>query len=86
MTFTVVISPKAVRQLKRLENFRRERIVSAIALLAENPFPSGCVSLRGTEGFRIRVGSFRVLYTVQSEVRRVEILKVERRETVYDNL
>ena len=86
MIFKVIIRSKAQRQLNHLEIFRFQRITAEIKSLEDNPFPFGYAKLAGIGAYRIRVGSFRIIYEVNVQERLVEILKVERRETVYDRL
>lgn len=52
--------------------------------LAEEPRPSGCRKLSGTErDYRIRVGEHRVLYEILDETREVRIYRVGHRRDVY---
>lgn len=50
------------------------RISAKIASLAENPRPSGCKKLTGTDGYRIRVGDYRVIYTIDDKIVLVTVL------------
>ena len=60
------------------------RVLRAIRDLGEVPHPPGCRKLRGYEDvFRVRVGSFRVLYSVESARVLVIILKVGHRRDIY---
>ncbi len=45
--------------------------------------PPGCVKLKGSEDWRIRVGNYRVVYGVRDEERIVEVLNVGHRRDVY---
>jgi mRNA interferase RelE/StbE len=52
--------------------------------LAENPYPPGCKKLAGDEGFwRIRVGDYRVVYTVIQSKLVVLVVKIGHRREVY---
>ena len=54
------------RDLQRLEESDRRRIVAAIGALATNPQPPGSVMLRGREDtYRIRVGNYRIIYLIE---------------------
>ena len=62
----------------------REGVVRAIQALAQNPFPAGCRRLTGYDDvFRIRVGPYRVLYSVNAGALIVIVLKVGHRKNVY---
>jgi mRNA interferase RelE/StbE len=52
--------------------------------LAENPRPFGCVKLVNSENtYRIRVGVYRVIYTIEDAVLTVEVVKVDHRSSAY---
>lgn len=65
MTYSVVIAPAAVRQLRKLDPQARRRVQAAIDLLAENPRPPAAKRLVNFEGeWRVRVGDYRVVYDI----------------------
>jgi mRNA interferase RelE/StbE len=55
----------------------------AIARLAENPRPPGAKKLTAREGYRVRVGDYRILYQVDDEAKMVTIYRVMARGDVY---
>ena len=67
------------RQLDRLREPDLGRIAEAILKLEGNPRPSGCRKLRGLDGWRIRVGNWRVIYHINDQDRVVTIVEVRRR-------
>lgn len=83
-TFSIQVSRTAERQLKQLPTAARERVVRAVRTLANDPFPQGCRKLTGYDDvFRIRVGPYRVLYSVNAGALIVIVLKVGHRKNVY---
>ncbi len=60
-----------------------DRIAEAALQLETDPKPNGSRKLRGTDGYRIRVGAYRVLYTVNDDTRIVEVVAVGHRRDVY---
>lgn len=60
-----------------------ERIDSAILALESDPRPRSCKRLRATDVHRIRVGDYRVLYTIDDDVRVVEVMAIGHRRDVY---
>jgi mRNA interferase RelE/StbE len=60
-----------------------DRIAEAVLRLETDPRPNGSRKLRGTDGYRIRVGTYRVLYTVNDDTRIVEVIAVGHRRDVY---
>jgi mRNA interferase RelE/StbE len=52
--------------------------------LAENPRPAGCKKLKGHDDlWRIRIGSYRVIYFIGDAIRLVRIEKVSDRKEAY---
>ena len=61
--------------------------VEVIKDLAENPFPNGYKKLKGEDdAYRIRVGSYRVLYTVEDAELLIEVFRVGPRGDVYKHI
>jgi len=52
-------------------------------LLADNPRPTGSVKLTGFEVYRLRIGNYRALYTVDDQTRTIEIISVGHRKEIY---
>lgn len=85
MTYTVLVSSQAARDLRALDAATRRRIQGKIEGLATDPFPPGRKKLKGQTGdvWRIRVGDFRVLYDVEQASVTVLVLRVRNRKNVY---
>jgi mRNA interferase RelE/StbE len=61
-----------------------DRVVEAVEDLAENPFPHGVDKLSGSQhAYRIRLGDYRVVYEVVTELNLIEIQRVRHRKDVY---
>ena len=85
MTYRVLIDQRAARQLESLPMSLAQRIDHVIVGLAVNPRPPGVKRLRGKlrEGWRVRIGPYRVLYRIDDEAREVRIFEVGHRREVY---
>jgi mRNA interferase RelE/StbE len=80
--YRVELTPAATRSLDRLRGPDLARLRTAIEGLAKDPRPQGCRKLAARKDFyRIRVGDYRVIYTIGDEQSRVIITKVARRTT-----
>lgn len=64
MTYLVSITRPAQKEINDLPVAEAARVRAAIAALAENPRPQGCIKLTDRDGWRIRVGSYRVIYEI----------------------
>jgi len=58
-------------------------VVSAIEGLAVHPRPEGVRKLAGGEGYRLRVGNCRIIYTIVDRVLTVFVVRVRHRKDVY---
>lgn len=84
MAYTVELKPAAVRDLKAIPERERKRIKTRIDALAENPPPHGAKALQGGEGYlRLRVGDYRIIYTVLDRLLLVVVIRVGNRRDVY---
>ena len=82
--YSLEVSATAERQLKRLPRRDLARVVDAIQALGDRPYPPGCRKFSGYgDVYRIRVGVYRVLYSVDRGRIVVVILKVGHRKDVY---
>lgn len=61
----------------------RQRIVRRIEELASDPRPPGVEKLSGSPYYRVRQGTYRIVYEIQDDVLIVHILKVGHRKDVY---
>jgi len=76
----------ALKELRKLPPDTIARVVTAVEALALNPLPSGVKKLRSYEHtYRIRVGKYRIIYTIESAVLLIEIIRVAHRKDVYNN-
>ncbi|MGI8392792.1 type II toxin-antitoxin system RelE family toxin [Leucobacter sp. W1038] len=83
MSYRIEVRPAALRALRKIHPDDRKRIQGAIALLAQEPRPPGATSLRGRDGIRVRVGDYRIIYTVQDEVLLVVVVGLGHRKEIY---
>lgn len=63
-----------------------ERVANAILELERIPRPRGSKKLRGVQDYRLRVGDYRVLYSIDDDRRVVEVMAVGHRREVYRDL
>ena len=78
MSYQLKLLSGIEKQLRRLPSSDRERVVQAMRSLVDNPRPTGTTHL--TENlYRVRVGSYRILYAVFDAEVVVLVCKVARR-------
>jgi mRNA interferase RelE/StbE len=84
VVYEIEVRPAALRALRRIDRKDQARIRGAIALLAADPRPPGAKALRGREGLRIRIGHYRVIYTIEDDRLVVVVVALGHRRDVYD--
>ena len=86
MAYRVTFVPAAAKQLRKLAKNTQARLIATISDLADDPRPNGSKKLAGSEGFiRVRVGDYRVVYTVDDDVKVLEVVvvRIGHRKEVY---
>ena len=81
--YRLEISHIAHKQIEALPPRLAQKISEAIAGLANEPRPVGAKKLMGVEGYRIRVGDYRILYVVNDASRLVTVYRVKHRREAY---
>lgn len=83
-SYSVEISRTAEKQLRGLPREDQERVAGAMVALGAEPFPARCRKLAGhTNTYRIRVGRYRVIYSVEQDRVVIVILKIGHRKDIY---
>ena len=62
MNWTVEIQRSAEKELAGIASQIQTRIARALVALESNPFPAGVKKLQNRDGYRLRVGDYRILY------------------------
>jgi len=82
--YTIIFKNKARKELLSFPGYVIVSIEKKIDALAYNPRPSGYKKLKGSiNEYRIRVGNYRVLYTIHDDIITVFIFKIAHRKDVY---
>jgi mRNA interferase RelE/StbE len=83
VNYKVYILKRAQRELAQLPTEIYERVRNAIRSLSQDPRPPGCLKLSGREGWRIRVGNYRVIYDIDDIHQTVTVLHIGHRRDIY---
>jgi mRNA interferase RelE/StbE len=85
VSFRVRIDARAAKRLEKLPKPIIQKIDAAILSLSASPRPPGAKLLRGKlkEGWRIRVGDYRVLYRIDDGAQEIRIFDIGHRREVY---
>lgn len=83
MIYRIELRPAALKALRSIPTPHTNRLRGAIALLATNPRPPGAKKLRSRDAYRVRVGDYRIIYTVEDDVLLIVVLALGHRQGIY---
>lgn len=83
MKYEVFIEKHVQKSLEKIPQPQYHKVKRAILQLALNPRPSGYLKLKNREGYRIRIGEYRVIYEINDRILAVYILKAGHRKSIY---
>jgi mRNA interferase RelE/StbE len=76
--FQIIYSKNALKFLKKQDKSTQQRIITAIEKL---PLEGDIIKLQGIDGYRLRVGTFRVLFNVNGII--IDIIDIGNRGQIY---
>ena len=83
--YLITFNRSAEKELDSLDATLIRRIVPKIDALAKEPRPHGCRKLHGEKDmWRIRIGDYRVIYTINDAERTIDITGVRHRSKAYE--
>jgi mRNA interferase RelE/StbE len=82
--YKVVISKKVLKSLDKIPVAYLPSIRESVNELAQNARPFGYKKLSGFENlYRLRIGVYRIIYSIEDDILTVEIIKIDHRGSVY---
>jgi mRNA interferase RelE/StbE len=84
MAYSILLAPPAERQFKAFPQAVQKRLVKRLKGLQANPRPQGVKKLAGEDDlYRVREGSYRIMYKIRDKELIVLVLKIGDRKEVY---
>lgn len=84
MVYFINFSRQAFKELEKIPDPFYLNIKQAIINLSENPRPNGLKKLEGRDGYRIRVGNYRIIYNIFDKEVVIDIISIGHRKDIYD--
>jgi len=79
----ILITKKATKELDKIPDSLAKKIVDNILTLKTNPLPLNSKKLQNHDSFRLRIGSFRVIYSINKSKKEITVLRIADRKTIY---
>ena len=85
--YTISFARSARKELENLPIATADRVLNRIEKLADTPRPRGVTKLQGRQNlWRIRVGEFRVIFTIDDPIGKIDITHIRHRRDVYRDI
>lgn len=84
MLYSLDFSKQALKELAKINDPFYSNIKQAIFNLTQNPRPNGYKKLKGRDGYRIRIGNYRVIYDIFDNTLIVDIITLGHRKDIYE--
>ena len=81
--YELIYSPSALKQLEKLEHNIKERIVVALERLRIRPKSCDIKKLVGMQGYRFRVGDYRIIFDMEKDKLIILVLQIGHRKNIY---
>jgi mRNA interferase RelE/StbE len=87
LDYLIVFTRTAAKELERIESTIALKILEKIEDLSKSPRPAGCKKLAGSNDiWRIRIGNYRVIYSISDRERLIDINLIRHRSKAYKDL
>ena len=84
MKYQLMIERRAQKALVKISQPHQDRLIEAVQSLAVDPRPSGAKKLAGRDGWRVRIGDYRIIYEIHDDQLLVLVVSVGHRREVYN--
>jgi mRNA interferase RelE/StbE len=82
-SYSLRVKRSAEKEIRGLPADVRRRVITRIQSLVDNAYPPGATKLTGREAWRLRVGAYRIVYTIEDQCLIIEVVRVAHRREVY---
>lgn len=82
--YEVFIEKAVFKRLRNIPEKDYQKLMASIANLAKDPRPPGCKKLKGRPSYRIREGSYRLIYEINDNILTVTVIETGDRKDIYD--
>ena len=83
MAYQMIIPNAVQKQIKKLPKDIQDGILDCLIKLQTNPRPSGYLKMKNAEGYRIRMGDYRILYDIDDQAQKIKLRRIGHRRDIY---
>lgn len=83
MSYSLIIPKSIVKQIQSLPTEIQANVLEHLKSLQNNPRPHGCKKLRNTNGWRIRIGTYRIIFEIDDSQKEILLISVIHRKDAY---
>ena len=80
--YEIIFSPRALKQLEKLEKNIQYRIISTLERVRIRP-ELYLIKLIGDQGYKFRIGDYRLYMDLDMNIKRIEVTKIGHRRNIY---
>ena len=84
--YKIYFRRSVLKDIEKIPKRELQRIIKRIETLAHDPRPQGCEKISGQDRFRIRQGSYRIIYSIQDDELTIWVVKIGHRRDIYRKL
>lgn len=84
--YAIDLTLRAIKNLENISKKEAQKIAEKIDLLANDPRPRWNKKLKGHPGYRIAVGNYRIIYTINDDNKIINVLDIDNRKDIYKKL
>ena len=81
--YKIQVKKSAEKELGKIPKKELLKILDKIKNLSDDPHPPGSIKLTNQKKYRVRVGNYRVLYTIEDNILTIFIVKIGHRKHIY---
>jgi len=83
MSFKIIVPKSVEKEINILPDKVADKIIDEIRILSVNPYPQGSKRLTAREGWRIRIGDYRIIYDINNKSKEIILRKIAQRKDIY---
>ena len=83
MRYQITLKKNVLKTLEKLNEPQYTNLKTAIYALGDNPRPNGYKKLKNRDGYRIRVGDYRIIYEIFDRVLLIDVIDIGHRKDIY---